>query len=431
MPTLADTRQQWLPAPWLPLGYFAGAHLSLLLACGVLVVQPELPGAFHYHPRMIALTHLVTLGWISGSILGALYIVGPLALGLPLPARRGDTLAAVAFWSGAAGMIGGFWLGRYEVVGLAALLVTAALVVVGGRVCGALRTARVPGGVSLHIGLAFANVCLAALLGVGAALGRWGGWFDVPPLGLAMAHAHLAALGWAVMMIFGVAYRLVPMFLPAAMPATGGLAWSAVLLECGALGAAWTLATGGQALLVWVICVAAAFTAFSLQMRRALRNRRPRPAAMTGRDWSTWQTHAALLWGATAVALGAWVATRSGPTGWTWVYAVAGLVGFIAQMVVGIEGRLLPMHAWYIAMRRAGGTPPARAAHALIEPAFALPIFVLWLLGVPLLAIGLGQETPSLVRAAGLLLTCAVATQVVYGVRVIVRAGRPLAAATS
>lgn len=66
-----------------------------------------------------------------------------------------------------------------------------------------------------------------------------------------------------------------------------------------------------------------------------------------------------------------------------------------------------------------------------LEPAFALPIFALWLLAGPRLAIGLGQQIPSLIRAAGLLLTTAIAMQVVYGVRVIVRAGRPLAAATS
>jgi hypothetical protein len=44
------------------------------LSDGWPLCRPVLPGAFHYHPRLIALLHLVTLGWISGSILGALYI---------------------------------------------------------------------------------------------------------------------------------------------------------------------------------------------------------------------------------------------------------------------------------------------------------------------------------------------------------------------
>ena len=39
---------------------------------------------------MIGVVHLVTLGWISGSILGALFIVGPLELRMPMPVGRLD-----------------------------------------------------------------------------------------------------------------------------------------------------------------------------------------------------------------------------------------------------------------------------------------------------------------------------------------------------
>lgn len=420
--TLTGPRHQLMPAPWLPLVHFACAHLALLIACATLLVRPDLPGAFHYHPRMIAVTHLVTLGWISGAIVGAIYIVGPLALGLPLPRRGGDIVAAVAYWAGTAAMVAGFWRGEYALVGAAALLVIAALAWVGGRVLAGLRAARVPTAVATHVALAFGNVLLAALVGVWSAVGRSRGWITLSPLDIAMAHAHLAAIGWAVMMIVGVAYRLVPMFLPAAMPAGGGLLWSAVFLELGALGTAWTLATGGQTLLVWVACVLAGFGVFTTQMRRTVANRRPRPAAMAGRDWSTWQTHIALLWAAMAAGLGVWVASRPGPSPWTWAYAVAGLVGFIAQMVTGIAGRLVPIHAWYVAMRRAGGAPPARAAHTLIEPRFALAIMVLWLAAVPLLAGGLGGRTPAAVAAGAGLLAIALLMQVAYGVRMLVRA---------
>jgi hypothetical protein len=31
---------------------------------------PGVPGRFFYHPRMVALVHLVTIAWLSGSILG-------------------------------------------------------------------------------------------------------------------------------------------------------------------------------------------------------------------------------------------------------------------------------------------------------------------------------------------------------------------------
>jgi hypothetical protein len=69
---ISAARRALLPAPTLPLVYFGGAHVALALAFASLLLEPGLPGSFHYHPRLIAVLHLVTLGWMSGSILGAL-----------------------------------------------------------------------------------------------------------------------------------------------------------------------------------------------------------------------------------------------------------------------------------------------------------------------------------------------------------------------
>src|SRR5690242_16404703 len=95
--TYSKARRALTPAPNLPLVYLAGAHVAFALAALVLVLRPELPGAFHYHPRMIAIVHLVTLGWISASILGAFYIVAPLAFGMAFPARAADWIACASF----------------------------------------------------------------------------------------------------------------------------------------------------------------------------------------------------------------------------------------------------------------------------------------------------------------------------------------------
>ena len=81
-----------VPATGLPLLYFAFAHFCLALGFAALVVSPGLPAGFFHHPRMVALVHLVTLGWITSSILGAFYIVGPLAL--RMPRRRARRIAS-------------------------------------------------------------------------------------------------------------------------------------------------------------------------------------------------------------------------------------------------------------------------------------------------------------------------------------------------
>src|SRR5687767_13801541 len=99
------TRRDLMPASALPLAYFVFAYLALGGALLTLVWSPGLPGTSFYHHRMVALVHLLTLGWLSGSILGAFYIVAPLALGLPMPVRADDWVALAAFAFGTTGMV--------------------------------------------------------------------------------------------------------------------------------------------------------------------------------------------------------------------------------------------------------------------------------------------------------------------------------------
>ena len=52
---------------------------AFALACLEVALNPRGVSGFFYHSRMLAIVHLVTLGWITNSIFGSLYIVGPIA----------------------------------------------------------------------------------------------------------------------------------------------------------------------------------------------------------------------------------------------------------------------------------------------------------------------------------------------------------------
>jgi hypothetical protein len=200
-------------------------------------------------------------------------------------------------------------------------------------------------------------------------------------------------VGWVLMTVFGVAYRLIPMFVPAAMPKGRWLAASAVLLEVGALGLAVSFAAGWSTA-PWGLAVVGACVAFFAQVRAVLGERKPRPVELPRPDWSTWQTHVALLYLFVAVVLGLWFALGSPPPRVAWIYGGAGILGFPAQMVVGIQGRLVPMHVWYRSMAHRDGAPPAISAHRLIEPRLARAILAGWAIGVPLLLGGLAAQRP-------------------------------------
>jgi hypothetical protein len=106
------------------------------------------------------------------------------------------------------------------------------------------------------------------------------------------------------------------------------------------------------------------------------------------------------------------------PAEWTvplmWTYGVAGLVGFLAQIVTGIQGRLVPLYAWYRAFTLGGGAPPARGANELPSARFAATIFAGWTIGVPLLAWGLAGQHQIAIAAAGWVLTASVVIGGIY-----------------
>lgn len=411
------SRQALVPSSALPLVYFSWAHFGLAMALLLLIVEPTLPGGHFFHPRMVAVVHLVTLPWISGSILGAFYVVAPLVLGMPLPVRSGDWVVCGAFVVGTAGMVARFWLGEYATMASLALLVLVAVVWLGGRAALALRTSTAPWPVLLHVMLAFANVVVAALFGIALGFDRMYGAFGFPPLAAAIAHAHLAAIGWPMMMVIGLAYRLVPMFLPAKMPTGAGLAVSAIGVELGLIVVVVALLTGSRWLPLGAALIAIGIAAFVRNMRVTVRQKLPRPPALPKRDWSTWQTHMALAWLFVAMGLGAWLTVASDGAAHVavaWTYGIVGLVGFVSQIVVGIQGRLVPLYAWYRAMAARGGQPPPRAANELPTPGYAFPIFALWTVGVPWLAFGLAAVHPLSVRLAALVLLIGVVVGAAY-----------------
>lgn len=412
-----------LPAVDIPLLYFGLAHVCLAAAFVILIVDPSLPGPFFLHPRMVAVVHLVTLGWISGSILGAFYIVAPLALRMPLGGGWLDRGAFAAFAIGVVAMVTQFWSAQYTAMAWPASLVAAAVLHVAIRTWRGLAAAVVPWPIKLHVALAFANMIGASAFGIFLGLNRGHAWVTWSPLSSAYAHLHVAVVGWATMMFVGLAYRLIPMIVPTAMPTGRSMALSAVFLQGGLLLLVVALikeAAAWQAVGAWLII--AGLISFVIHVRIALRHKLPPPAALPKPDWATRQTHVALLWLLVAGGAGVYITwpTHGPAVTAGWLYGTAGLIGFLAQVIAGMQGRLLPMQAWYAAFNAAGRKPPARSAHVLASPRLAQLNLFCWAIGVPTLALGLTRVSPSMIRIAGAILSGGVllgALQVIHIVR--------------
>lgn len=386
----------------LPLLYFGLAHVALTAAFGAMAFEPARFAGFFYHPRMVAVVHLVTLGWISASILGALYMIAPMALRARLPARWPDFMAWAVYAIGVLGMVSHFWLDSPKGMVWSAGTVTLGLLWVAARAAIALWPAPVPREVKLHFFLAFLNVLIAATLGVLLGLNK------VEPVlgGFVMtnvyAHAHMAALGWATMMVMGAGYRLLPMLLPSAMPEGRLVALSAVLLEAGVLGLFASFLLRSRWIGAFALLVVAGLAVFLSRVVWMKRHPRPAPKALRRPDWGVLHAIQALLYLAAAAGLGIALAFVDDPA-WTLraapVYGTLGLVGFLGQIVVGVQQRLLPIYAW---MRIYQGIVPEEqppSPHETPVRPLQAAVFLLWTVGVPLLAAGLGLERVPLLAA--------------------------------
>jgi hypothetical protein len=388
------------PERIVPLLYLGTAHVALVLACIVTGLWPQAVAGFLYHAWLILIVHLVTLGWITFSILGAIYIVGPLALRMDMPARKADYVAYACAAIGLIGMVGHFWIQEYGGMAWSAATIAAGVFFMTLRIVTAVRRASIQPQVKLHLILACVNFWFAASMGVLIAYDKVGHFLPGFVLSNVFAHAHLAALGWATMMVVGVGYRMLPMTFPSKMPSGRSIYASAILLETGVLGLFITLLLGSPWMLGFGLAIVAGLAVFLGHVVWMLRHTVPKPSGARHPDFGV--LHAASagasLIAAATIGLILLVAPTSPRTlHAAAAYGVLGLVGFLAQMVVAMETRLLPMVAWFWKYAQGGHQEPPPSPHVARDRFLQALVFAGWSVGVPALAAGLFLESARLV----------------------------------
>lgn len=193
-----------------PMPYFLAAPLFLAAAGAVLLLYPEALAA-RWSPHALAVTHLVTLGFLAMAMLGALQQVLPVLLGERLRRPRAVAWSVwAALGAGAAALAAGFVFGPRW---------TQAAVPLLGAAVGLLAVAALPAIWRSSVRNATRQALLLAVAGllVTAGLGAWlaAGWgWSAVPLARDLTGLHLGwgLVGWVGVLVAGMAYQVVPMF---------------------------------------------------------------------------------------------------------------------------------------------------------------------------------------------------------------------------
>lgn len=389
------------PALALPAVHIAAAFAALLAAGAALVAAaPDIGAGAFLAGRVTAAVHLVTLGWITTTIMGVLYQFLPVALGAGIRSRP---LAWATFALHVPGVLlfvhAAATGARAPLVAGAALVATALAAFVANL---AATLARVPGRSVTWWGLAAGSANLLGVVGLGAVLAAnlAAGGLGEARLAVVAAHVHLALLGFVMPVVVGVGRRLFPMFL-VAQAADGRPSVAAVA----ALGAGAPLLALGLLLpsspLAWTGALSAllGMAAFAWQVRLYFRARR-RPRIDPGMRMAA----AGVVGLAAATLLGpAVLVTGAGAPRLVTAYGLVGLLGGLAMLVLGHYYKIVPFLVWYHRFSPQVGLRPVPRVADLVAPRPPLVALEALSVGVLTLAAGAAFAGPLVAQAGAVL----------------------------
>lgn len=196
------------------LPFYVYAACSFLVATIFLVTSTEAFKGHYFHPHILAITHTMALGWGTMIILGASHQLVPVLIESKL---YSNILAYISFILAAIGiplLVYGFyvfdmrwpaqWGGWLVVMAILAYMINIAVSMVKSK------------HESVHAVFVFTAttwLCFTAILGLAQVYNFTSILLPESSLHYLTLHAHAGIIGWFLLLIIGVASRLIPMFL--------------------------------------------------------------------------------------------------------------------------------------------------------------------------------------------------------------------------
>lgn len=395
------------PPPSIPLRHFAFSAAAFWVFAAAFAWAPERLLGFGFQARWaLGLVHILTLGWITMTMFGALLQMMPVLWRISLGVPR--LLLSTGWWLfavGILGFVGHLWMPAKE-YGWPAVLVAAAFVFYLSIFIRAMARAPERDEVWAHLVFAFGYLALLAAMGVLLAFDRGRGLFFPDPDGALIAHIHLALVGWVSLTVFGVSYRLVSMFaLAHGISKKPGIV-ALILVNAGLVALALDALWGGRHWMrLWSVAIVLGYSVYAFQMRSifSLRTRRLDPAL----------SHTLLALGGGALWAGLGLALTFGwlpdTTETRAAYVSAALLGWITPYILGQIQKIVPFLVWMEVFNplKPGRPTPTPRMQDLTSEKLGWAQFAGMAAAIPTIAGGFLWESLPALRAGSLLLLAA------------------------
>ncbi|MCP3867645.1 MAG: hypothetical protein GY703_06030 [Gammaproteobacteria bacterium] len=336
----------------IPFRFFITAPLFGVAAGVLLAVLSEEVLISRWHPATLALTHLISIGFLGMTMCGALMQMLPVLAGSPVPGVvLVGTLSHILLLSGTASLVYGFLSGDFLGMITALCLLGTGFLIVVIAVGIALSRVKVPN--PTVTGMRWALVSLVITIVVGFLLVT--GLFGVTRLHnltlIADLHLGWGLLGWIGLLLIGVAFQVVPMFqvtpeYPKWMQKLmvpglffGILGW--FLLELGGTKGYWSpvLPFG------WFLLVITGFAGFALLTLNLQRLRKRRVPDTTLLFWQTGMT--GIVCGYFIWLSGRYIPHWEDQPEYSLMLGVVLFLGGVYPLVNGMLYKIVPFLSWF------------------------------------------------------------------------------------
>lgn len=345
---MAGLSLQQAPPLSVPVRFFLTAPLFALAAALLMLVTGPGILADRWLPETMALTHLLTLGFISMVMIGAVQQLLPVLVGSPV--KRPELFSwvlHVLITLGVLLLAGGFMTGEMAIshAGFAALAGCFGLFVAVTLYC--LFTAESKSDSVTAMRLSVISLAIAVLVGICTGSGHVADYDGLADVAWTDVHLAWALPGWVGLMFIGVGYQVVPMFQLTPVYPKAVKRWLAggmfiLLLLYSACQLLLLLPVLATPLLMLIF---AGFVLFAVVTLRLQRQRRRRIPDVT---LDYWKLGMASIY----VAVALWI-IRLALTGHglsaslEMAIGIVVLIGVISSLVIGMIYKIVPFLLWF------------------------------------------------------------------------------------
>ena len=395
------------PPLWLPLRHFALAAVAFVVFAAAVAWRGGNLVGFDIDARFaLGLVHVLTLGWIAQTILGAWCQMMPTHGETPLAFPRAAAAGWWLFVIGAAAYVGALWSG-VERYWIPALFVAGGVAVELFVLAVTHARAAKRDATWLHFAVALGWLGALATVGVLMAYDRHRGAVFRDPEGGLIAHVHMALIGFVATAVYGAGHRLIPWVALRQIRARWEGRASFALTQLGLAGLTLDALFFGRRLMpLWACLIAAGFVLYALQLRPLLSGGGTLEPSLA---FTLLSFAGGALWA--VIGLGLAFDRFIDVTPARGAYVWAALVGCITPMILAQVHKIAPFLVWLHVYSPRQWTPPVKVPKIddLTSRGLAWAEFFSLAAAVPLGTTGLWLERGELVRAGGacLLVTAA------------------------